>query len=297
MAESVDGTDVGFTCGAWTMKIRLSDLRESSELLGMNSLRILAPFALPAILILCASSLGVAEQQGQDRTGAPGSNITCVEGCHSTQGTTASASFELIDPGTGTAVMEYLPGTAYLLRMIVEGANASAYGMQATAVRENGSDAGTFSAPSSNAQLEEAQGRHIVEHNSASASGIFEVTWTAPASGSGEARFYMSGLACNGNGATGGDAYAPATLFLPEAGSNVGHLTAGGAAAPQRHSGQWTWTSPSAGRLVVADVSGRVVRAQEVQPDDMVRWHHDGTLVATFVPRRGEPSRWKLAAL
>ena len=107
----------------------------------------------------------------------------------------------------------------------------------------------------------------------------------------------MSGLACNGNGATGGDAYAPATLFLPEAGSNVGHLTAEGAAAPQRQFGQWIWTSPSAGRLVVADVSGRVVRAQEVQPDDMVRWHHDGTLVATFVPRRGEHSRWKLAAL
>lgn len=263
----------------------------------MNLPQTLTLFALPAILILCASSLGVAEQQGQDRTGAPGSSITCVQGCHSTQGTTASASLELIDPGTGTAVLEYLPGTAYLLRMVVEGDNAAAYGMQATAVRENGSDAGAFSAPSSNAQLEEAQGRHIVEHNSASASGIFEVTWTAPASGSGEARFYMSGLACNGNGATSGDAYAPATLFLPEAGSSVGHLSAEGTQAPQRQSGQWIWTAPSAGRLVVVDVSGRVVRAQEVQPDLMVRWHHEGTLVATFVPRRGEPSRWKLAAL
>ena len=247
---------------------------------------------------MCASSLGVAEQQGQDRTGAPGSNITCVEGCHSTQGTTASASLELIDPGTGTAVMEYLPGTAYLLRMVVEGDNAATFGMQATAVRENGSNAGTFSAPSSNAQLEEAQGRHIVEQNSSGASGFFEVTWTAPSSGSGEARFYMSGLACNGNGAVNGDAYAPATLFLPEAaGSHVGRVATENAEAPQRYSGHWIWTAPSAGRLVVADVSGRVLRAQEVQSDDMVRWHHDGTLVATFVPRRGEPSRWKLAAL
>ena len=157
-------------------------------------------FAVSAALLgLMASSQGVAEAQNRDRTGAPGSDPICTS-CHSGYAT-ASASFEVVDAATQEAATAYTPGQEYLVRMVFTGGNAtSVYGMQSTVVLSDGSNAGTFSAPSGNAQLEEVDGRHIVEHNAASASNVFEVTWTAPAAGSGNADFYMSALECNGNG-------------------------------------------------------------------------------------------------
>ena len=88
--------------------------------------------------------------------------------------------------------------------------------MQATAVDAMGDNAGTFSNPSNNTQLEEVQGRHIFEHNSASTNNTFSVDWTAPAMG-GDVTIYASGLAAGGSGSSGGDQYAGAVLTLPEA--------------------------------------------------------------------------------
>jgi hypothetical protein len=46
--------------------------------------------------------------------------------------------------------------------------------------------------------------------------GIFEATWTAPTTGSGEVTFYGSGIAANGSG-TSGDQYAGTTFTISEA--------------------------------------------------------------------------------
>ena len=257
-------------------------------------------FAVTATLLgLMAASQGVAEAQNQDRTGAPGSAPACTM-CHNGN-SSASAAFEVVDATTQEAATSYTPGQEYLVRMVIAGGEAtSVYGMQSTAVLTNGSNAGTFSAPSGNAQLEDVDGRHIVEHNAASASNVFEVTWTAPASGSGNADFYMSALECNGNGATNGDGYLPATLSLPEMADTSG--TDGLATAPTADWARplplgetWTWTAPESGRLIVTDLSGRVLEARDANAGQQLDWTAQAMTVAVYVTDRGQRHTWKLA--
>lgn len=257
-------------------------------------------FAVSATLLgLMASSQGVAEAQNRDRTGAPGSDPACTS-CHNGS-TSASASFEVVDVATQEAATAYTPGQEYLVRMVIAGGEAtSVYGMQSTVVLADGSNAGTFSAPSGNAQLEDVDGRHIVEHNAASASNVFEVNWTAPAAGSGNADFYMSAMESNGNGSTNGDGYLPATLSLPEVADTSG--TDGLAMAPASDWARplplgemWTWTAPETGRLIVTDLSGRVLEARDANAGQQLNWPAQAMTVAVYVTDRGQRQTWKLA--
>lgn len=259
-----------------------------------SSLLLLAVSA--GVIGLVASSQGVAEAQNRDRTGAPGSDPVCTS-CHNGS-TSASASFEVIDAATQGAVTEYVPGQEYLVRMVVAGGDASSlYGMQSTAVLADGSNAGAFSAPSSNAQLQDVDGRHIVEHNASSSANVFEVSWTAPEAGSGSADFYMSALEVNGNGSTNGDGYLAATLSVPEMTNTDGlaDVNVDAWARPMPLGDTWTWTTPEAGRLVVADLAGRVVLAQDAAAGQPLTWNASGTTVVNFVSERGQRQSWKLA--
>ena len=256
------------------------------------------PVALVALMALVASSSGVAEEQGRDRTGAPGSDPVCTS-CHNNGTASISASFEILDWNTEEAVTEYLPGQDYLVRMVVAGGDAGLnYGVQATAVLGDESNAGTFTAVSSNAQLEDVGGRHIVEHSAPSAANVFDATWTAPGAGSGTADFYMSALAVNGNGATSGDTYAAGTLSLPEAtGDGLGtSLDFAWGRPVQSLPGTWNWTAPVAGRLVVTDLAGRVLRAETLASQQTSSWTATGVNVVSFVSRDGARQSWKVAA-
>ena len=260
----------------------------------MNRITITA-LGVVAFVGLMASSGGVAEQQNQDRTGAPGSNSPC-SACHNAGNTDAASAFEVVDPATNESVTSYLAGQDYLVRMVVESTNASRYGAQGTAVFADGSNAGAFSMPASNVQLEDVNGRHIVEQNALSNSNVFEVTWTAPASGSGDAIFYMSGLACNGDGGTLGDAYDGASFTLPEEGtSSLADLSLSGT-RPVAQFGQWTWTAPTEGQFVVADLAGRVLSNDKAVKDQRLEWEAQGVHVASFVSNDGRRASWTLGA-
>lgn len=260
----------------------------------MNRITITA-LGVVAFVGLMASSGGVAEQQNQDRTGAPGSNSPC-SACHNAGNTDAASAFEVVDPATNESVTSYLAGQDYLVRMLVESSNASRYGAQGTAVFVDGSNAGTFSMPASNVQLEDVNGRHIVEQNALSNSNVFEVTWTAPASGSGDAIFYMSGLACNGNGSTTGDAYDGASFTLTEEGtSSLADLPLSHT-RPVAQFGQWTWTAPAEGQFVVADLAGRVLSNEKTVKDQRLEWQAQGSHVASFVTNDGRRASWTLEA-
>ena len=244
---------------------------------------------------LMAASGGVAEIQGKDRTGAPGSDQVCSQ-CHSGGGA-ATASIEILDPSTNEAVTSYMPGNEYIIRMLVESSDAIEFGAQGTAIDANGDNAGTFTNPSGNTQLEDVGGRHIVEHNSASATNAFEATWTAPATGMGTVSFYMSGVAANGNSTSQGDRYAGASLDLTEATSDVALAPEWEVAQPIRTATQWTWQAPQAGRLVVSDLAGRTVEAIRTQEFQTVRWNAQGIQVVHFVAEDGRHLTWKLAGL
>ena len=260
----------------------------------MNRISIIA-LSVFAFVGLMASSGGVAEQQNQDRTGAPGSNSPC-SACHNADGTNASSSWQIVDPTTNQSVTTYLAGQEYLVRMVVESTNASRYGAQGTVVFADGSNAGTFSSPAGNVQLEDVNGRHIFEQNALSNSNVFEVTWTAPAVGSGDAKFYMSGLACDGDGGTVGDAYDGANLILSEEGTTTLDNLEAHLSTPICHDGQWNWTAPVAGQLLVADLAGRVLSNQSVVMHQRLEWEAPHVHLALFVSEDGQRASWTLGA-
>lgn len=173
-------------------------------------------------LTLMSHHNGVAEQQNKDRTGAPGSQQVCTA-CHSSGSYTVTPSIAVYTtPGADTPVQTFMPNTEYYVEFTVGATGAPAgYGFQATAVFANGSNAGTFIDCTSNAQLEDVNGRHIVEQNDLSPSNTFGLYWGAPDGGEGPVTFYASMLAANGAYGNSGDSYGGINLTLDEAVTSI----------------------------------------------------------------------------
>mgnify|MGYP004073650321 CR=1 FL=1 len=106
----------------------------------------------------------------------------------------------------------------------------------------------------------------------------------------------MSGLACDGDGGTVGDAYDGASFTLPEAGTSsladlsLSHMR------PVAQFGQWTWTAPAEGQFVVTDLAGRVLSNQKVAKDQRLEWEARGVHVASFVSNDSRRASWTLGA-
>ena len=184
---------------------------------------VLATLATAAFaLTLMSHHNGVAEQQNKDRTGAPGSQQVCTA-CHSGGIYSVTPSIAVYaNPGVGTPVQTFMPNTEYYVEFTVGATGAPAgYGFQATAVFANGSNAGTFIDCTSNAQLEDVGGRHIVEQNDLSPSNTFGLYWGAPDGGEGPVTFYASMLACNGAYGNSGDSYGGTSLTIDEAVTDI----------------------------------------------------------------------------
>ena len=179
-------------------------------------------FAGVFALTLMSHHNGVAEQQNKDRTGAPGSQQVCTA-CHSGGSYTVTPSIAVYPfPGADTPVQTFMPNTEYYVEFTVGASGAPAgYGFQATAVFGNGSNAGTFIDCTSNAQLEDVNGRHIVEQNDLSPSNTFGLYWGAPDGGEGSVTFYASMLACNGANGNSGDSFGGTSLTLDEAVTDI----------------------------------------------------------------------------
>jgi hypothetical protein len=173
-------------------------------------------------LTLMSHHNGVAEQQNKDRTGAPGSQQVCTA-CHSSGTYTVTPSIAVYPfEGADTPVQVFMPNTEYYVEFTVGATGAPAgYGFQATAVFDNGSNAGTFVSCTDNAQLEDVNGRHIVEHNDLSPSNTFGLYWGAPDGGEGPVTFYASMLAANGATGNSGDSFGGTSLTLDEAVTSI----------------------------------------------------------------------------
>ena len=173
-------------------------------------------------LTLMSHHNGVAEQQNKDRTGAPGSQQVCTA-CHSNGSYTVTPSIAVYPfEGAEEPVTTFVPYTEYYVEFTVGATGAPAgYGFQATAVFADGSNAGTFIACTDNAQLEDVNGRHIVEHNDLSPGNTFGLFWGAPAGGEGDVTFYASMLAANGAYGNSGDSYGGTSLTVNEVVTNI----------------------------------------------------------------------------
>lgn len=173
----------------------------------MKKSYILSPVVIAAGAFLWMSaSGGVADDQSKDRTGSPVSDQACTA-CHSGGSFSASASVVVKDM-SGALVTEYTPGETYGVTVEIQSTGNSGHGFQLTALLVNNSSAGTCSATSSNTKSTALNGKWYFEHSSMVTGGSYEMTWVAPAIGSGDVTFYGSSLSVDGNGQTGGDQYA-----------------------------------------------------------------------------------------
>lgn len=176
--------------------------------------------------VLTADETGVGAERNQDRTGSPwaaSSTMQCDQ-CHSGGNFNTAIQLRLKDSG-GNSVTEYNGGETYTYEVEVTG-SGSLFGFQTVALlASNDANAGVLSAVSANAKITTLGGtRKYAEHTAASASGLYIMSWVAPAPGSGTVQFYASGNCVNNNNtANGDDPIVASPLTITEsAASSVG---------------------------------------------------------------------------
>jgi hypothetical protein len=221
---------------------------------------------------LISNNAGVATVQNKDRTGSPvGSTVLC-NNCHSGGTFTTNIALRMLND-SNNVVTTYTPGQHYTYEVEVTSTGtttASAYGFQTVGLlASTNAQAGTLVALSTNTKTKVLSGRTYAEHTGRSNPGLFRMTWTAPAAGSGSVKFYAAGLGCNSNSSTSGDKYVKATaMTLTE---NVSLGIAGNnekipfSIYPQPVStGQLNIRGDYDGytKLVIADLSGRFIRSE-----------------------------------
>ncbi len=165
-------------------------------------------FALASTaFLLLNNSSGAAAVQNADRTGSPLSFATCVA-CHIGNNFSPTITLEILDGDN--PVTSYEPGKTYQVRVQINASdNPPAYGFQAVALSgaEN-KQAGNFTNPPEGFAVVNVNNRQYPEHDQRSSSNSFTIDWEAPGAGTGEVRFYASGIAANGNFSNSGDGSA-----------------------------------------------------------------------------------------
>jgi hypothetical protein len=128
-------------------------------------------------------------------------------------------------------ITQYVPGQQYTARVTITatGSSLSGYGFQMIGLRDsdNSDLDGFIDINPNNYKLATIpNGRTYAEHNNRSSANTFNVTWTAPPTGTGSVTFYASGNGVNGNGTTSGDGAGFSSLKLTEQTSSANDLAA-----------------------------------------------------------------------
>lgn len=187
-------------------------------------------FGIFASLVLLGNKNGRASQAQRGNTGAPGDETqngqpkTCIS-CHGQGPIQASLAVSVLD-SANNPITQYLPGKTYTARVTItaSGANLNGYGFQMIGLRDsNNSDLDGFSDvnPNNYKIATIAGGRTYAEHDNISTSNIFNVKWTAPATGTGSITLYAAGNGVNATGTTGGDGSGFGTVKLTEFSSST----------------------------------------------------------------------------
>jgi hypothetical protein len=167
-------------------------------------------FVLVALAVLTMSnSAGRAGSQNSGGTTAPGDGQFCSN-CHSGGNFGAGVNLKLYEKGTNTEVTQYVPGTTYDVEIIISSTTTpGGYGFQALALKDADNTAINTWANNATANTQfstiASTGRQYFEQSTTLNTNTFQAEWTAPASGSGNITFYLSGNAVNNSGSTAGD--------------------------------------------------------------------------------------------
>ncbi len=141
---------------------------------------------------------------------APPSSFTGAQGsyCNDCHGGAAlnTAGGSIVATGLPTA---YAPNGVYnfSLKIMHGAANRQKWGFAITAVDMDGNALGSFTTTNPNSDVVGDELQHLSAPSTPASSNYTfnNLTWTAPATPSGQVMFYMVGLAANGNGSSSGD--------------------------------------------------------------------------------------------
>jgi hypothetical protein len=193
-------------------------------MMNRNSLVSLAFAAISLFFLFSSNSNGRATQANTGNTGAPGETATCSS-CHSggSYGN-VTVTIQMFLDGTTTAVTSYNPGQTYDMRVTVTPSTGSplGYGFQMTCLTSpSNTPLGGYSALASNVKQKLVttgtyMGRTYVEHNGVGTNNQFNLSWTAPAAGTGTVKFYAAGNCVNLSNSTSGDKVGNSNITITE---------------------------------------------------------------------------------
>ena len=192
--------------------------------MNRSTLISLAFAAISLFFLFSSNSNGRATQSNNGNTGAPGETATCAN-CHSGGAYgNVTVTIEMFLDGTNTAVSSYNPGQTYDMRVTVTPSTGSplGYSFQMTCLTSPANTPlGGYSALASNVKQKLVttgtyMGRTYVEHNGVGTNNQFNMSWTAPAAGTGTVKFYSAGNCVNLSGSTSGDKVGNSSITITE---------------------------------------------------------------------------------
>ncbi len=178
---------------------------------------------LSSTLLACLffmSSSQMSDNGKAARTGSPG-ETTCT-GCHNDFVlNSGGGSISLQSPGTPT--FQYTPGQTYTMSVTVSRSANSLFGVGIEALTTANDNAGTLNITNAaSTQIKSATVGVVLRRNivhtlnggATAASKVFNFSWTAPATGTGNVTFYFAGVAADADGNEAGDyVYSGSQVF------------------------------------------------------------------------------------
>lgn len=175
---------------------------------------------IAAMFFFMNASTGPGANFGTGYTNAPFDGAYCTN-CHGGGDFDPVLSIELRNGST--PVSTYIPNTAYTVHLELSTSTGltqdTRYGFQIVGVRtSDNANTGTWgSLSATNFHTVTINSRVYVEHSQRLDSGIIDIPWTAPATGTGNVRFYAAGNIVNMDfNPTGDNPTATTQLFAPD---------------------------------------------------------------------------------
>ncbi|MBT8233119.1 MAG: T9SS type A sorting domain-containing protein [Saprospiraceae bacterium] len=180
---------------------------------------VLSLFVSFCVLALMSNRSGRGSIFGVGLTTSPGeSGAYCGSvGCHFSGAFTPEVNISLLD-SDGNSVSKYVPGQTYTVSMVADVTGTPAgYGFQIVSLKDaDNSGINDWSDLTSQMQEFNINDRKYIEQNNIINSNTIELTWVAPAEGSGSVSFYGVMNAVNGNGNSGGDGADTSSVTIIE---------------------------------------------------------------------------------
>lgn len=157
-------------------------------------------FMIPfAAFVLMSNSGGRLAEGNTGSPGDGGSGNSCTK-CHSGGSFGASLSLETELPTGGYAL-----NTGYGIKVELLNSSASKHGFQITAEKvSDNSKVGSFTDDGTDSQTFNSN-KHVTHTSAGNSKKVWNFNWTSPTTDVGAIKFYVSAIAANGTGGTGGD--------------------------------------------------------------------------------------------